>query len=236
MKNIALTLIGAAFVGLTVLLMASGAQPWTSPDPWTVLLFFGGCAVVGAIDTAQSRWPPKPEVSEAGLVLRYNRVRMGGFAIASVAWLAAGMLGLFGGVLPVWLAWLLIPFAGLAVAVFVPTAIDGRAKVVVDADGIADYRSLKKKISWSDVSAVQRSFRAGVPAVTVRLANPRTFLEQRTALGRMLGRKINPIDIVDLPLDGTLYDLWQAIERFAPAHLSSAARRWTETDENDEAL
>jgi MFS family permease len=171
-RNYLLTAIGLGFVALAILPMALGDVPWTAREPWIVLLFFAGCAVAGMADIVQSYRPARAEVTPSNVVLRYDRVRLLGLGVASAGWLAAGILGLSGTVFPSWLAWVLIAFAGLCAVVLLPMGLDGRAKVVVDAEGIADYRRLSRKIAWGEIEAISLSHLRAVPSVSLRLRNP----------------------------------------------------------------
>lgn len=218
-RNVLLTLIGLSFVALSIFLMAVGKEPWTSPDPWSGLLFFAGCAVVGIADIVSSQRPAAPEVTAERVVLRYERLRMGALGLVGAGWFAAGVIGLWGTVFPAWLAWMLAAFGGLVAVVLLPIGLDGRPKVVVDAQGIADYRRLTRKIAWGDLSAISYSTASGMPTVELRLNDSHAYLDKRPSFGRLLGHTIDPLHINTFNLDGTLADILAAIERFAPPEL-----------------
>ncbi len=221
-RNVLLTLIGLGFVALSILPMAMGNIPWTSPDPWTPLLFFAGCAIVGIADIVQFYRPAKAEVTPTRVVLRYDRVRLLSLGLASAGWLAAGIVGLSGTVFPVWLAWVLVAFAGFCTVVLLAVGVDGRAKVVVDAEGIADYRGLAEKIPWRDVEAISFSYLRAMPSLSLRLRNPAAYAAKQRTIRRWLGHKVDPLHIIDFNLGGSLGDIAEAIARFAPPELVAA--------------
>ncbi|MFM9863217.1 MAG: STM3941 family protein [Micropepsaceae bacterium] len=237
LQNILLTLIGLGFVALSILPMAAGKIPWTSPDPWSGLLFFAGCAVVGIAEIVQSRRPAKAEVTGTRVVLRYDRVRLAALGLASAGWLAAGIVGLSGAMFPGWLSWVLIAFAGLCAVVLLPAGLDGRPKIVVDAEGIADYRRLTQKVAWGDLASIGTSYARGVPAVMLRLRDPGSFSAKRRTLGRLLGHTIDPFHINAFNLDGSLGDVEEAIQRFAPPELlPKPVEDWEYHDDDEDEL
>ena len=213
-RNVALTLIGAGFVAAGLFLIGSDQANW--PVGLFAVLFFGGCALVGLVDTVQGVWPPRPQWRADALVLRYNRVRIGVFFCASACWTLAGIVGLHAPTFPSPLGWALILFAGFSAAVFLSVVVDGGAQVVVDREGIADFRLLKRKVTWRDVAIGTR--RSADDIVLEGL--PRDVERLRTWRSRLSGQDLRQIRISSVLLDGTADDIEAAIKKFAPESLN----------------
>lgn len=225
--NLLLIAISAGFVAIGV--FALGDAPEALPG----ILFFGGCLLVGVLETVRGRWPVSPEITDARLALRYDRLRMGALGLASAAWAASGIVSLYTGMFPEFLAWLLIAFGGLGAVALLPAALDWRPAVIVDAEGIADRRSLRGKVPWADVSSVRSGTSLGVRTVEVSLVSAAAYAGARPLIGRLFMRGIDPIRIVDNGLDGSLYDILSAVGRFAPPHVHPQVP-WGAYDDGDD--
>jgi hypothetical protein len=230
-RNSAVTLIGAGFVTTGVLMLVSGTRPWNSPGVWAGMLFFAGGALVGAVQGIQERRPPRPEVTPTRVTLRFNRAQMGVHGLAGAAWAASGVLSLSDGEFPAWLAWVGIAFGGLVALVALPHALNGRATVEVDGEGIADYRCLTRKVPWEAIAAVRSSHSHGVPSLALLLVSPGDYARHRTVLVRLFGRSIDPLHVVATQLNGTPGGILNAVSRFAPPHLQPQSTAWADDEE-----
>lgn len=233
LRHFALTAIGLGFVALSVLPMAMGEMPWTSPNPWSGMLFFAGCAVVGLSDIVQHFRPPRASVEPTRVALTYDRTRLLPLGLASAGWLGSGIIGLLGTMFPVWLAWVLIAFGGLCTAFLIPSGLDGRAKVTVDAEGIADYRQASHKIAWSEIEAISYGSLRGMTAISLKLRNPARL--ERRLFARLFGYPGDPVQIIAFNLAGSLGDIAEGIRRFAPPALWELPEDIEHFDQDDAA-
>jgi hypothetical protein len=231
-KSVAVTLIGIAFVAIGVVLIASGHTPWTSPDPWTVMAFFAGCAMIGLVETVQGWRPPRPVSTASRFAARFNRVQLGVFALAGLLWCASGWLGLYGSVYPEWAAWMVLAFGGVCAAILGPFVLDGREQVVVDHDGIADRRLVRGKIPWGDVRAITVGQTGGVPSVAIALRDPARYRAARPWMARLFGRSVEPVHVISMQLGASFEDVVAAVTQFAPRELLSPERGavWLDDD------
>lgn len=98
-------------------------------------------------------------------------------------------------------------------------ALDGRTKIVVNSKGIADYRQLNVKASWENVYAVGIARDAGPRYVFVWLKQPDKYRQEQSWLARLLKRPIDPLQILDVELAGTVDDIMEAVRKCAPHHI-----------------
>jgi hypothetical protein len=216
LRNVLLFLIGAGFVAASVGLIATGTTVEQVRGAWGGLLFFGGCMAVGAVDIVRQWRPALPSWGADFLHVRNERLRTGVLGLAAAAWLASGIVSLGGGIFPTLLAWVMIAFGGFGAAVLLGMALDGHVRVSVDREGIADYRLITQKIPWADVQSAGPSLEFGVPFIALRLKEPRAYAAKRTWLARTFGRKIDPMQITTISLAGSLADIEDAVQRWAP--------------------
>jgi MFS family permease len=215
-QSLLVTLIGLGFTAVAVALIVSGHSPWTSPDPWTVMAFFAGCAAIGFIETVQRWWPPKPVDTETRFAAGFNRAQLSVFAIGGALWCVSGVLGLYGSVFPAWAAWLTILFGAVCAGLLGVFALDGREQVAVDRDGILDRRIVTAKIPWGDVERVDLPHVGDVPPLALTLANPALYKARRPFLARLSGRSVDPVQITGLQLTASTAQIATAVTRFAP--------------------
>lgn len=215
-RNILLVAVSLVFVVIGVLLIANAATTEEAQIGWTSLLFFGGCLAVAAIDALGAIWPARPDEGPDHLHVKTNRLRVGVIGAAAAAWCAVGVLGFGAASFPAVLAWSVTLFGGFIGALCLVLVADGRARIVVDREGIADYRLIGKKIPWDDVHAAKTSIEAGVPIVALWLKDPSAYRDERTRFARVFRRTIDPVQIIDVELAGTVADIQDAIERLAP--------------------
>lgn len=218
-RSAAVALIGIGFVAIGAVLIASGHMPWTSPDPWSVIAFFAGCAIIGLVETVQGWWPPQPAATATRFGARFNRAQLGVFALAGALWCASGWLGLYGSVYPVWVAWMVLAFGGVCAGALGPFALDGREQVVVDLEGIADRRIVRNKIPWRDVRAISVGHTGGVPSVAITLHDPTSYRAKRPWFAKMFGRSVEPVHVISLQLASSFDDIVHAVTRLAPPEL-----------------
>jgi len=218
-RSAAVTLIGIGFVAIGAFLIASGRMPWTSPEPWSVMAFFAGCAIIGLVETVQGWWPPRPVATASRFGARFNRAQLGVFALAGALWCASGWLGLYGNVYPAWVAWMVLGFGSVCAGVLGGFVFDGREQVVVNHEGIADRRVVRDQIPWRDVRAMSIGHTGGVPSVAITLHDPASYRAKRPWFARMFGRSVEPLHVISLQLAASFDDIVAAITRFAPPEL-----------------
>jgi hypothetical protein len=218
-RSAAVALIGIGFVAIAIFLIASGHLPWTSPDPWCVMTFFAGCAIIGLVETVQGWWPPRPVSSASRFAAQFNRAQLGVFALAGALWCASGWLGLYGNVYPAWVAWMVLAFGGICAGLLGGFVFDGREQVIVDHEGIADRRIVRDKIPWSDVRAISVGRTGGVPSVAVTLHDPARYRAKRPWFAKTVGRSVEPVHVISLQLAASFEDIVAAVTRFAPPEL-----------------
>jgi hypothetical protein len=216
MRDLFLLIISIAFVLLGGFLIFKGGDAEAVSIGWTCVLFFGGCAAIGAVEVFERARPPRPLLTSDSLRVTTNRIRMIIIGVASALWLSVGVLGLGSPTFPDELAWPITIFGGIAALTAFALALNGGAKIVVDREGIADFRQLKAKAPWDDVYAVGIEGGAGPPFVFVWLRQPERYKDKQTQLARLLRRRIDPLQILDVELAGNAYDIMEAVRQFAP--------------------
>ena len=223
-KSFALTLIGLAFVVTGGLIFAHSDSSEDRLMAIFVIVFFGGCALVGLSDLLPARMPAAG--SDGRMVVRPSRVRAGLFAFAGIGFMLGGAFVLIeilnGGVtLEYAIGALALPFGVAVLLIMSKQAIAPETLYVLDSDGIASLQGLKWQLAWTDIAAI------GVGGVQhTRWLVFETFAHvpdppgKRTGLNRRFGMPPYAMTsgasgIAFEPLAETVFSLWEA--RMGPA-------------------
>jgi hypothetical protein len=214
--NILVLAISLAFVATGIFILFKADNDEGRLAAVTVLLFFGGCALVGIAEFLDDG-PPPYDLASGHVTLTPARTRPLVMGVAAAMWSVSGPVGLESNVFPTLLCWALLLFGGVGALVSLPIALNFRAKIEIDHDGFWDHRLTRERVLWSDVASITPERSGYSSRIVVALKNPAAH----KATPPLLFWRVNlepAIIRAFMPIEGVFW-IADAIQHFAPPEL-----------------
>jgi hypothetical protein len=228
-RNLWVLIISLAFVAAGVFILVRAETGDGRAVGVFSLLFFGG---VGLVAVAEGFFdaPPLSLYRDDCVVVTPRRLKYLLMGVGSAMWAGAGVMALSRPDPQPWMAWALIAFGAIGFIVLLAPALNLHARVVIDRNGIADYRSVGVMIPWSDVKAIDHDGYRGGAHMRLWLHDPEKYRAQRR-----FNRSIDPIELRKMGFEADS-SIATAIQRLAPAHLLPVeeASEWDDDDEQED--